>query len=716
MAITNRILFEEALALKFEDGPSLRRCIQRRRNASVSPEAEAEADAEAEDIEDPELDLYAGNFLKLAKKKWREANGRRHIFDRKFARWLDEEADAPAPPTAKPTPSTTPKKTTPTTTPRKKKPFSELSDRSKRRETAELRKENPTTKLLQAAKTALKNEGEYDFAFVMEKAGETPTRASKLRRLSGLADAMETVPTTPLSLPTKISPTDGLIHLFHSNMTQEAYISNRLISKEHGADIWPSYVKVQAEKKHARPENIKFEETSAIVPLADRLRHNDKRIAEVFAERIQELLQDVPDGGTLEVVGESKAGFDGSTGNSVYQQAFSLENRDTTEESLLSTCIVPLQYRTVQGDIIFINPVPQGPTICQPVRLEYRKETPAASKEIDDWLKDGAESMPPHIVQVGEKFLKFTHIVRRTMLDGKAKNAVTDTASSQRCFLCGATSSQFNNLENLAASFPTKEEALEYGGVCDLHAILRAFDAINTLSDKLNVKAWKPRTNADKEDVKKRKEARQKKFRERLGLVVDVPRSGGAGNSNTGNVARKAFRNEEIFAEITEVDPNLIHRINVLLIAINVDHAIDLKALKAYGFETAKLWVEKYPWCYMPTTLHQLFLHSWESIPLSSLPLSFFSEQSLESTNKFFKADRLHHARKDSRLHTIQDQFFRQSDKSDILIALGLWEKRKKKHHVDLPRDVQDLLVGGGQDDEGSDDDNDDNGEVAEVV
>ena len=684
MSLTNRALFDKALSFKFDEDPSLSRFILDSKNVQNT----------ADDVEYPGLDIFIGNFLKLAKKKWREATGKKKMFERKFSSWLGEEADVPALlPTSKSTPMKTTPSTTPTSTPRKKKPYAELSSRSQRRQVAELRTSNPTSKLVQAAKVALKSEGEHDFAAVIENAGMTPTRASKLRRLSGIAETMEEVPSKPISLPTKISPTNGLIHFFHSNMTQVAYHDTRHLSKDHGANIWPSYTRLQEEKTKCRPDNIDYQETAVTVPLIDRLRHNDRRIAEVYKGRIEELLQDVPDGGTLEIVGESKAGFDGSTGNSVYQQAFSLDNQDATDESLLSTCLVPLQYRTKDGKIIFTNPVPQGSTFCQPIRLEYRKETPEASQEINAWLKDAAESAPPHVIQVGGKFLQFTHIVRRTMLDGKAKNAVTETASAQRCFLCNATSSQFNDLENLAANFPTKEEELEYGGICDLHAILRAFDAINNLSDKLTIKSWRPKTAADKEEVKRRAKARQMAFHEKLGLLVDCPRSGGAGNSNTGNVARKAFQNEATFAEITGVDESLIHRIHTMLIVINTDHGVNAEAFKAYGLATAKQWVAKFPWCYMSTTLHQLFIHGWESIPLSSLPLSFFSEQSLESTNKSFKSDRLHHARKDSRLHTIQDQFNRQSDKSDIVIALGLWEKQKKQPKVELPQDVRDLLI-----------------------
>ena len=130
-----------------------------------------------------------------------------------------------------------------------------------------------------------------------------------------------------------------------------------------------------------------------------------------------------------------------------------------------------------------------------------------------------------------------------------------------------------------------------------------------------------------------------------------MPRSDGAGNSNTGNVARKAFQNEETFARITGVDEVLIHRIHVMLVVINTDQAINVESFKAYGLATAKLWVTLYGWCKMPVTMHQLFFHAWESLRLSSLPLSFFSEQSLESCNKFFKRDREHHSRKDASPH-----------------------------------------------------------------
>ena len=356
--------------------------------------------------------------------------------------------------------------------------------------------------------------------------------------------------------------------------------------------------------------------TAVIVSLEERLKHNDKRLFKLPENKFQEQLKDVPDGGILEVEGESKIGFDGSTGNSIYNQAFSLENRDVSEHSLLSTCLVPLQYKIKGGDVIFKNPKPQGTTFCQPVRLEYRKETPEASKEIDAWIDAAvaALSRTPSSIKVGLKTVKFLHKLLKTMMDVKAKNACTDCMSALRCFICLATPRFFNDLANLLRMFPTDVGKLIYGGVCDLHCWLRAFDGVNTLSDKLTVKRWRIATKEDKEVVASRKVVRNAAYKSRLNLTVDVPRAGGAGNSNTGNVARRAFHNEDVFASITGVDEELIHHIHMMLIVINANYAIDEQKFKDYGLKTAELWVALYPWCYMPlyssAVLPRMGMHS----------------------------------------------------------------------------------------------------------
>ena len=532
----------------------------------------------------------------------------------------------------------------------------------------------------------------------MDEAIKTPTRAKKLRRLSDIAEGIEKVSEKPITLPQKLSNSDALAHILENNLTKSSYINMRLISKNNYADIWPTYNNICEEKKICRPENIQYTETSVVVSILDRLRHNDTRFLKLYDNEIKVLLQDIPDNGTIKLEAESKVGFDGSSGHSIYNQAFSLQNKDKSEASLLATCLVPLQYRTENGYPIFTNPVPQSSSFCQPIRLEFLKETPEMSLYLDNWIEDQIRQISPNIIEIelenppGKKMVEIHHILKKTMLDGKAKNAVTETASPQTCFLCKANPKKCNILENFPSIFPTIKDNLQYGGVCDLHAWIRAFEAINKLSDKLTIKKWR-RSKNDKKEIEKRKKIRQARFKEELGLIVDVPRSGGAGSSNTGNVARRAFQSEEKFASITEVDINLIHRIHIMLITINLDRTINVEAFRAYGFDTAALWVSLYNWYYMPVSLHQLLFHAWESIKTSILPISLYTEQSLESCNKSFKHDRLHHSRKDTRIHTIMDQFNRQNDKSDLLIAMKLQNRRYRKRPKEIPEDALSLIL-----------------------
>ena len=594
MFIKNQELFEKARSLKFELDASLLNLVLEKKNIQVQ-----------DDVDSLAIDLFLENFVRLAKKKWREAGSHTRSMNVKFGRWLDQEADIPNLNPQAPT------KKTPNSTPRKTKDFCDLSDRSKRRETAQLRTENSSNKLMHAATSSLMASGNADAAHILSQVQESPGRAKKMRRLSGIAASMEKPPSKDVSLPRKINDDDALAHLFHADLTRDAYISCRLMSKSHGADIWPVYHDVLAAKILCRPNGISYDETAVIVPLEERLKHNDKRLFQLCQDQFQDLLKEVPENGILEVEGEAKIGFDGSTGNSIYNQAFSIENRDVSEDSLLSTCLVPLQYKIKGGDVLFKNPKPQGTTFCQPVRLEYRKETPQASKEIDAWIDTAVTALAqtPNSIKVGSKTVKFLHKLLKTMMDVKAKNACTDITSALRCFICLGTPRFFNDLKNLLRLFPTDESKLIYGGVCDLHCWLRAFDGVNHLSDKLTVKKWKILSKEHKEVVASRKVTRNAAYKSRLNLNVDVPRAGGAGNSNTGNVARRAFQNEDIFADITGV--NVEH---MMLIVINANYAIDEQKFKDYGLKTAELWVALYPWCYMPlyssAVLPRMGMHS----------------------------------------------------------------------------------------------------------
>ena len=59
-----------------------------------------------------------------------------------------------------------------------------------------------------------------------------------------------------------------------------------------------------------------------------------------------------------------------------------------------------------------------------------------------------------------------------------------------------------------------------------------------------------------------------------MGLLVDVPKSGGIGTTNDGITARRFFSNE-VSAAITGVDQDIIHLFSVILLTLS-SHVVTL--------------------------------------------------------------------------------------------------------------------------------------------
>ena len=80
------------------------------------------------------------------------------------------------------------------------------------------------------------------------------------------------------------------------------------------------------------------------------------------------------------------------------------------------------------------------------------------------------------------------------------------------------------------------------------------------LAYKLPLRKYVVNTDADKAIVKATKQTIQNECRERLSLVIDMPKQG-FGTSNTGNTARRVLEHAEEFADITGLDVEVIVRL-----------------------------------------------------------------------------------------------------------------------------------------------------------
>ncbi|XP_076660390.1 uncharacterized protein LOC143363727 [Halictus rubicundus] len=233
------------------------------------------------------------------------------------------------------------------------------------------------------------------------------------------------------------------------------------------------------------------------------------------------------------------------------------------------------------------------------------------------------------------------------------------------------------------------EEYLHFG-LSTLHAWIRFFECCLHVSYRLDIKKWQMRTKKDKEIMENRKAIIQKGFRSQLGLVVDCPKPG-YGSSNDGNTARRFFHNPEVSATITGLDEKLIKRFHVILQVVSSGHKIDISKFKEYTIETARTFVELYPWYYMPTSMHKLLIHGPQIITSSLLPIGQMSEEAQEASHKHVKRIREDFSRKSSRTKTMEDVFLRLMVTSDPYIS-SIRKLPKKKMKSLSPEALKMLL------------------------
>ena len=117
---------------------------------------------------------------------------------------------------------------------------------------------------------------------------------------------------------------------------------------------------------------------------------------------------------------------------------------------------------------------------------------------------------------------------------------------------------------------------------------------------------------------------------------------------------------------------------------------IDVEKFRDFAYNTARYFVQKYPWCNMTPTLHKYLIHGPEIISSACLPIGQLTEEAQEARNKDFKNCRENYSRKCSRQKTNADILNYFLISSDPLIT----SKRKlpKRKLQGLPKEAIDLL------------------------
>lgn len=385
----------------------------------------------------------------------------------------------------------------------------------------------------------------------------------------------------------------------------------------------------------------------------------------------------------------SKWGFDGSSSHTQYMQQFVSDTSD--DKYMFISSLGPLRLITGKENgntfILWQNPRPSSPRYCRPIKLQYRKETVELSKQEKYNMDVQISNLTDTKVVLGGKEYNISHAPLLTMVDGKICNSLSDTKSTLRCYLCNATSKDFNDLKSIV-NRPIKTENLSFG-ISVLHAWIRMLECLLHVAYKLPTKTW--RINKENESIVEENKARiQTEFKTKMSLIIDKPKPG-YGNSNDGNVARKFFQNSQMSSSITGIDETLIKKFYFILQTLSCGFKVDEKKFKKFCLDTAELYVNLYLWHPMTTTVHKILIHGYEIISNFLLPIGQLSEEAQESRIKDFKIYRERFSRKTSRQANLEDVFQRLLVSSDPLItSLRSLEPIKRKS---LDAEVRAMLL-----------------------
>lgn len=544
--------------------------------------------------------------------------------------------------------------------------FEACSERTKRLKTKQLRDCTPVSVLSYATQMGLRSEGQSQASTLLkELTNASPERAGKYRKAYRRS----------LEPPQLMSGDDALAVLVDAKLSRYQYDVIRTCAPEK----FPSYKTIQAAKKHCYPEEMHITDTCGEIALQALLDHTVTRLLLTVEPVIQTLQNEELE--TLCLL--SKWGFDGSSGHSSYKQAF--HGPASSDSAVFMTCIVPI--RLLCGEkTIWQNPRPASTRYCRPVKIEYIRESSVVSIAEKKRMDRQIEHLQKSNSLVQGRNVHVRHNVIFAMVDGKVCNALTDTTSTQKCYICGATCKDFNNVEVMIKRHVNTAN-LGFG-LSVLHGWIRMFECLLHVAYKLPIKKWQAR-GSDKAIVSQNKARIQEEFRRRCGLIIDTPKPG-LGNTNDGNTARRFFKDAECASEITHLDLDLLNRIHIIMVVVSSGHEIDVRKFRAFAHDTARCFVEQYPWYNMPPTMHKYLIHGPEIIASALLPIGQLTEEAQEARNKDFKNYREHYTRKCSREKCNEDILKLFLISSDPFITSKRKLQRKPMQH--LPAEALDLL------------------------
>ena len=551
--------------------------------------------------------------------------------------------------------------------------FENLNQRSKSRFTQDIRQKYSSNQLMSAAESSLRNSNETQKANIVKAA--SVSSPGTLNRITNTIkksnnEAHEMCADAALAL------------MLDLDLSVDKYHHLRAVSLQYGHSMYPSYHQVLSAKKKTYPNLEAISENEVRVNLQSLLDLTTERFLNIYNS------SDLACFDSLEFV--FKYGMDGASGYSKYKQ----KSDNIDDGSLFATSLVPLKLigflkGTNASKNIWTNKRPSSTRLCRPISLSFKKESAELIVQENDTLKKDINNINDTLISIGHCSILVKYKLFFTMIDGKVFQVLGDISSSQVCPICNASPKDMNDL--VASKKRAINKDMLYHGLSPLHSYIRFMECILHISYRLKLKKWRVTGNG-KEILNQEKSRIQSTLKEKLGLIIDVPADSGRGTSNDGNTARRFFENHEVIAEVTGIDNELLIRFSIILSTINCSFEINSSKFESYALETAKLYVAKYPWYYMPRTIHQVLIHGSQVISNMSIPIGVLSEEAQEARNKDNKHFRTSHTRKTSRLEGNEDLIHHLLVSSDPYIN-SLRKSPKTIKNSSLSKSVIDLLI-----------------------
>lgn len=602
-------------------------------------------------------------FSEKISRRWELSSRKLHLFLQKYESWLDKDdiifkvIDEKDPNfnISQPKVSGRPKKT-----------LQDCSFQTKKRKVQHITKNARYEEVTFAAQLAVRASGRRDAAILVkelcESAPEVATSIKHLRQEQSSSSVRQ------------YNKEEALALYLDCKLTKNAYIIMRKRALEAGHRLYPSYYELQKAKVDCCPpkEFISINDNRVDVCLQQLLDHTAKRLAIVQDPVIRLLVSS----GVTDFNLISKWGGDGSSGHSRYKQNFN--NSDADDEYLFgfSVVLIKMHPQNQSQKIVWQNEKTSSTRLCRPIKFLFHKETVDMVRTETENIKNEISNLQPTKTIVGETEINIHHQLLLTMVDGKICNTLTNTKSAQTCYICGSTPKLMNKeIQN------NKIDINSYSfGMSTLHCWIRSFECLLHISYKLNIKKWQAKSLTEKNEVKERKISIQRRFKQEMGLIVDMPKPG-FGSTNDGNTARKFFKNPEKSANITGLDKNLIHKFSIILQTLSSDFEINIHEFEKYVADTKALYLDLYSWYYMPVTVHKLLVHGGEIIRNCILPIGQLSEEAQEARNKDCRRFREFNTQKISRNATNKDLLTMLLISSDPLVN-SYREKTKKSKNI----------------------------------